>query len=701
MRSWPVWLIMFLWVAALTACHQGVVPPSDSGDGGEPDGAGGDDGGNLLEEEPGDGVTTLSCETHGDCKCPGGICLSTGTCWCPPCEQDEDCQEGWVCKSGACVEWDERCQPPLRLSPNHGPTTGGTLLIVEGGEFYIGAMGWWAVIGEDIFLYPTGGMGGYPPCALTFLTPPMPAGTYPVHVFYGWPSEQPIPKDSAIGTFTYETFDGPVGHGFCRSNHQCEPFLEACDLGTGRCVPAICNGLVCDNWSSPCDHIEGCLDTGAVCQTAADCRLIYSSCGCHAVHLDDPRTSITSCALGGCEVCAHNHCDTEHIEAACGNGNCIERRGDPTGLSCKQLVPEVIPGSMVSDGWIRGVRSASLGDRAALVWTQPGGSPSYRYGIIRVALVDGDGQAQGTIASLSASFGRDSNPCVATDDAGYGVAWIYEMTGASIGFQRFDLDGQPTGENQTVETDVDPTMTPVILKAPTGFDLFWANHYYGEGDGLYHAELTSHGGVVGPVNHVAWMVPASGQMDVVRHRDRFAVAWSNNIYGFEGLYWTEFPLAETPVWQLTEEGSEVTMERTGQGFAVVWRQSTQGAGSFYSTLHFQSFDQDGKPLTDPIQMAYNSPLIFRPRISYLGGVFLMTWMEKDGYEDDQPGRIMYRLITENGALLGQPEELVTTHPPPADLFHIRFDNQSAIVVGYVETGETADKLRFTRFICIP
>lgn len=694
---------MFLFLAALTACHQGVTP-QDSGDGGEPDGSGGDDRGDLREEEPGDPATTLPCETHGDCPCPGGICLSTGTCWCPPCEQDEDCAPGSTCRSGTCVEWDERCQPPLRISPDHGPTTGGTLVTVEGGEFYIGALEWWAVIGEDTAVHPNVYMnaGGYLPCSISFLTPPMPAGTYPVHVFYGWPPfEPPLPEESATGTFTFEPFDGQVGHGFCRSSHQCEPYLEACDLGTGRCVPAICSGLVCGDWSTACDHIEGCLDPELVCETSADCRLIRSSCGCHAVHVDDPRTSITSCALGGCEDCFHNHCDTEHIQAACLNGNCVERRGDPGGLSCQRLEPETVAGGMVSDGWIRGVRSASMGDKAALVWTQPGGSPYYRYGIVRVAQVDFDGQAQGPIESLSVSYGRDSNPCVAADTSGFGVAWIYEMTRASIGFQRFGLDGSPVGENQTIETDLDPTMTPQILTGPNRFDLFWANDNYGEDDGFYHAELTAMGGVVGPVNHVDWMIPDSGQMDIVRHRDRFAVAWSNKVYGFEGLYWTEFPLAEAQVWQLAEEGSEVTMASSGQGFAVVWRQSQQGTGSFYSTLHFQSFDQDGKALTDPIQMAYNRPLAYRPRLSYLGGVFLLTWMEQDGYEEDQPGRIKYVLITENGGRLGQPEELVTAFPPPADLFHVRFEDQSAIMVGYVEPGETADTLRFTRFTCVP
>jgi len=357
---------VFLIVMFMAACHQGSTPPGPE-DGGEPD-ASGDDGGVVRDEGPGDVDTTFSCETHADCPCPEGICLSTGTCWCPPCEQDEDCQPGWVCKSGNCVPFDERCQPPLRLSPDRGPATGGTLVTVVGSEFYIGALEWWAVIGEDTFIHPIGyDGGGYLPCSLTFLTPPMPAGTYPVHVFYGWPPfDEPRPDETSAGTFTFEQFDGQVGHGFCRSSYQCQPYLEACDMGTGRCVPAVCSGLVCGDWSVACDHIEGCLDPALVCEISADCKLIYSSCGCHAVHKDDPRTEITSCALGGCEVCSHNHCETEHIQAACQNGVCVELRGDPSGLSCRQLEPETVAGGLASDGWIRGVRSAGMGDKATL-----------------------------------------------------------------------------------------------------------------------------------------------------------------------------------------------------------------------------------------------------------------------------------------------------------------------------------------------
>jgi hypothetical protein len=567
------------------------------------------------------------------------------------------------------------------------------LLTIEGGEFYIGALEWWLLIGEDTVLNPIyyWEEGNNHPCSMSFLTPPMPAETYPVHVFYGWPPfEHPLPEESAVGTFTYEPFDGAVGEGFCRSDYQCEPFLESCDLGVGRCVPAVCNSLFC----GLCDHIEGCLEPEFICESSEDCRLIRSACGCHAVHQDDPRTNITSCALGGCQVCTQNHCDVEQIEAVCQNDRCIERRGDLQGLSCQRLEPEPMPGEMTSDGWIRGVRAASMGDMAALVWTQPLGSPYYRYGVVRVALIDDEGQIQGPIANLAVSNGRDSNPCVAADETGYGVAWIYEQAQASIAFQRIDSDGTPLGEIQSIETNPDPFNMLQILEAPEGFDLFWS-----EDDGFYHTQLDPQGSMLGTVDHVSWMIPDSGQMDVVHHRDSYAVAWSNRVYGFEGLYWTEFPLASRPVWQLSETGAEVSMVSIGQGFAVVWRQSQPAVGGDLSSLHFQSFDQDGNPLSASMQLAQHKPLIQRPRISYLGGVLLVTWMEQDGYDDNQPGRIKYLQITETGTRLGLPEELETASPSPADHFHVRFNDNSAILVGFVEPGDNADTLRFSRFNC--
>jgi hypothetical protein len=280
------------------------------------------------------------------------------------------------------------------------------------------------------------------------------------------------------------------------------------------------------------------------------------------------------------------------------------------------------------------------------------------------------------------------------------VAWIYEQSGASVAFQRFDLSGSTVGETRTVATDLYATIWPRMLSAPGGFDLFFGQDSYYSGDGLYHAQLSAQGVLQGEISHIDWMIPDSGQMDIVRHRDRFAIAWRNKLYGFDSLYWTEYPLSEAVVWELAEEGSEVVMAPTGQGFGVVWRQSTQGTGSFYSTLHFQSFDQDGKPLTDIIQMAYNRPLAYRPHLSYLGGVFLLTWMEQDGYEEDQPGRIKYVQFTETGARVVEPQELLTTFPPPGDLFHISFDASSSIMVGTVESGATADTINFTRFNCV-
>jgi len=313
--------------------------------------------------------------------------------------------------------------------------------------------------------------------------------------------------------------------------------------------------------------------------------------------------------------------------------------------------------------------------------------------------VNGDGELQGPIASLAASYGRDSNPSVAADEEGYGVAWVSEMGQADLNFQRLSADGALVGEPAAIAQSHDMTLAPRILPGPGGFDLFWAQDSWGEEDGLYHAELTSEGAVVGPVAHVSWMVPEYGQMDVVSHRDRFAVAWSSKVYDLQGLFWAEFPLSQSPVWLLSEEGAEVAMQDTGLGFAVVWRQSGQGAGGSYSTLHLQSFDQDGESLNDPVQLVHHVPLAYRPRISYLGGVFLLTWMEQDGYGDDEPGRIQSLQLTEDGSRLGQPEELIAASPPPADLFQVRFDD--FVLVGYVEPGESEDTLHFVRFRCVP
>jgi hypothetical protein len=461
----------------------------------------------------------------------------------------------------------------------------------------------------------------------------------------------------------------------------------------------MCASLVCGDWGHPCDDVEGCLDPGLTCESAADCRLIRSSCGCHAVHTNDPREEISECALGGCEICTRNHCDAEHIEAVCRDGRCLERRGDPRGASCGGLRAEPLQDTVYSGGWIRGVRTAVRGEHVALVWTQPHDNPSYRYGTVRAAVVDGAGRLQQEVATLSALHVRDSNPSVAADESGYGVAWVTEHGATEILFQRLDATGVPEEEPVAITEDLRPVAWPRILAGSSGFDVFWGQDDWSAIDGFYHATLTATGGLAGATTHVDWMVPDSGQMDVVHHRERFAVAWRNKTHGFEGLFWSAYPLDASPVWLLAEEGHEVVLADTGLGFAAVWRESGQSVSGSHSTLHFMAFDQDGAALCEPVQFHLHRPLAHLLRIAYLGGVFLVAWKEQDGYSDGEPGRVMAIQLTEAGKRLTQPEEVLALNPGPVDLFQARLDD--AILVGTVEPGQDADTMRFVRFDCVP
>ena len=122
------------------------------------------------------------------------------------------------------------------------------------------------------------------PCVLETLTPPMAAGTYPVHVLYGWaPTEPPPDEARAAGEFTYVPSDEMIGHGSCTRDLECDTSWEYCDLGLGRCVPDLCRSLICPAGTEYCDPLLGCRPQSQACQTGADCKLLYSSCGCQAV----------------------------------------------------------------------------------------------------------------------------------------------------------------------------------------------------------------------------------------------------------------------------------------------------------------------------------------------------------------------------------------------------------------------------------
>lgn len=62
----------------------------------------------------------------------------------------------------------------------------------------------------------------------------------------------------------------------------------------------------------------------AGCGTDADCKLIYSSCSCVAVPVDDPRTFLPSNV-----DCAVNRCRAEHIRATCVGQVCEPATKDP------------------------------------------------------------------------------------------------------------------------------------------------------------------------------------------------------------------------------------------------------------------------------------------------------------------------------------------------------------------------------------
>ncbi len=588
----------------------------------------------------------------------------------------------------------EACQGPLRITPDRGPTTGGTLLTVEGSEFWIGALDWWARI-DDVWLHPVYG-GLLSSCTLTFYAPPMAEGTYPVHVLYGWPPfESSLPPDTMAGTFTYESYNGAVGHGFCRSSAQCDQSLEVCDLGTGRCVPNLCLSLSCNI----CDPIEGCLDTSQSCQESSECQLIRSACGCHAVHATDPRPEITSCALGGCESCVQNHCDTEHVKAICVGGRCVERRGDALGVACSHLEAEQLTDQLVTNGWIHSLRATAHGQQAAVVWTEPQGLRYYRNGVIGFALLGSDGTLQNDLVTVDGPGGLDTNPSVASDGSMLGAVWVTEQPEPTLYFQQFDSSGSPVGEPVLVDDRADEWVTPVILGDSNGFDLFWVQEGESSGDGLYHAMLTSTGQVSGSIDHIPWIIPELENFAVTANGDHFVVTWPNSVSEFEGLFWTDIPLSDPPVQWLSDIGVGVDLVSTGQGFGIIWREWIDLSGGSMMVLRFMSFDQDGRALSAAREIHRHAPHFYGQRIVYLGGVFLISWFEQDSWDADQTSRLMAAQVTETGRQIGNVVEVSTLPESSSGLFATRLE--TTILTGFVEPGASFDSLSFIRWNCIP
>src|SRR5690606_15725105 len=244
------------------------------------------------------------------------------------CVDDGDCVGATSgCWQGQCID---HCDPPLRIIPDSGPDTGRVRMLARGGEFYIGALDWWANFGN---LAVAGVIydGASPSmCEIAFLVPPLPVGAHDVTVYYGLPSFM-IPPDpgrgGAAGVGTSVASTEPMGDVGCTSDAMCA-MGEVCERGLGACVIDVCQRTSCeqDMWNPTfCEQAMGCVPEPLRCGSPADCRLIYSSCGCQAVHVDDPRTQLTSCGLGACTSCFVNHCTTENIGATCVDGVCVEQ----------------------------------------------------------------------------------------------------------------------------------------------------------------------------------------------------------------------------------------------------------------------------------------------------------------------------------------------------------------------------------------
>jgi hypothetical protein len=102
------------------------------------------------------------------------------------------------------------CVGPLRISPRRGPAAGGTVVVAEGMEFYIGALTWMMKIGDAKATEMDYNIVGPPPlpCRISFVTEPSQPGTFDVQIYYGWgePSayDADFPRHGIAGQFTYE-----------------------------------------------------------------------------------------------------------------------------------------------------------------------------------------------------------------------------------------------------------------------------------------------------------------------------------------------------------------------------------------------------------------------------------------------------------------------------------------------------------------
>ena len=665
-------------------------PRDDNGSSGLPD------RGSVPDSGSDSDVVENPCSTHSDCPCPEGICISTGVCWCPPCETDEDCWDGLSCRSGVCAEMPAECIGPPRIRPDHGPTTGGTIIFVEGMEFYIGALEWWGQIGDGPGLRPIYGVDlGITECGMAFYSPPMEAGTYPVSVWYGgYPSygDESRGADPA-GHFTYEESDDVVGHRFCRSHAQCDTPLEACDLGMGRCVPNLCLSVFCSEGA--CDPVEGCVRETDLCEDDEDCRLLHSSCTCDAVGASDPREELDQCYLGGCDSCDENHCETELIVAACTGGQCTERRSDPEGQPCRSLSFTEFDDKLEAGTWIHGIDSTVGGDQVALAWTAPT-EASYRYGVIGLALLDPSAPGNGSVQQIDVPDGMDSNPAVAWDGEQYGLIWLNERRPMSLLFQAVDTSGRLISSPVVVDERIDTAIVPSLFGNDGGFDAFWAQQDWGEEDGLYHAVLSSDGTIVGDVDFLDWVVPSLESFSVHPYQDHFLIAWPNSLYGREGLFVSHFPLSDAPIQLVAEAGAGVAITANAVSYTLAWRDNSDSMARSIP-LQLRSYDRDDVPLIPPVLVSSYGVSTLGAEVSYLGGIYLVSWYEWDNATNTS--RLVFDLVRDDGRQVdGDPPVAFDDLERPAQ-FHQRIDDR--ILVGWVEPTGSKDGLRFGVWECVP
>jgi hypothetical protein len=135
---------------------------------------------------------------------------------------------------------------------------------------------------------------------------------------------------------------------------------------------------------------------------------------------------------------------------------------------------------------------------------------------------------------------------------------------------------------------------------------------------------------------------------------------------------------------------------TGLGFGITWQETVNEFGTFKHRVYFQSFDQDSQPLCEPVKLHEQGSWLTAPRIGYLGGIFVVSWLEQDGHDDQAPRQLMAVQVSETGRRIG---DIVTVASGSIGYVNFKVRLESEILAGYNLTGENADSLRFVRWAC--